>query len=523
MLKIENLTKKYLNGKSSTLALEDVSFEVQESDFVSIIGPSGCGKSTLLRILSRLDAQTSGTFHFSKKEAVIGFVSQNYALFPWLTVYENIAFGLKLKKLESKEIKKIVKRYLLITGLDKFKDSYPNQLSGGMKQRVAIARTLANNPDIVFMDEPFGALDVQTRSQMQEFLVKVLKEEKKTVVMITHDIEEAIYLSNKIVVLSTKPGTVKEVINVSLPLPRKPELKNQKEFLEFKKSISYVLKSESIRSTTDEKDIVSSDVDVIIGSNIWTGIAPMYLAQEQGLFESHNLTTKIVTLEWSVDRIAPLRNKQVDALNTTLDSALIEIEKNSNLEIFMPLDYSFGGDAVISNKKYSSIEELRGKTIGVEKGWVGHFFLDYVLAKHGITSSEITIKDIKASDIGKELLLGSIDAASVQEPWLTKIKEYGDFNILKTTKDYPPLVYAVLLVNKDVLKQKRKHFQAFKKSWHSSIKLLTNEPVESIRSVAPYLGLSEAELAEQLVNIEFNNIQKYFDQAVIETNQTIAD
>lgn len=516
MLKIEHLTKKYINGKSSTLALEDVSFDVQESDFVSIIGPSGCGKSTLLRILSQLDFQTSGNYHFSKKDTVIGFVSQNYALFPWLTVYENIAFGLKLKNVSSDEIDKIVKRYLLITGLDKFKDSYPSQLSGGMKQRVAIVRTLANNPDIVFMDEPFGALDVQTRSQMQEFLVKVLKEEKKTVVMVTHDIEEAIYLSSKIVLLSTKPGTVKEVINITLPNPRRPELKNQPEFLEMKKSISYALKSESIRSTTDEKELDLNNADLIIGSNIWTGIAPMYLAQEKGIFQSYNLDLKIATLEWSVNRLDPLRNKQVDALNTTLDSALAEINKNPDLEIFMPLDYSFGGDAIISNKKYSSIEELKGKTIGVEKGWVGHFFLDYVLIKHGLKSTDVFIKDIKAGDIGKELLLGTIDAASVQEPWLTKIREYGDFAILKTTQDYPPLIYAVLLVNKNVLKEKKKYFDAFKKSWKDSIKLLTNEPVESIRSVAPYLGLSEAELAEQLGNIEFNNVEKGIEAAIKE-------
>ena len=515
MLKVENLIKKYSTKKSSILALENISFEVQESDFISIIGPSGCGKSTLLRILASLDKQTSGEFHFTKNGTVIGFVSQNYALFPWLTVYENIAFGLQLKNISPEEIEKTVRRYLLITGLDKFKDSYPSQLSGGMKQRVAIVRTLANNPDIIFMDEPFGALDVQTRSQMQEFLVKVLKEEKKTVVMVTHDIEEAIYLSNKIVLLSTKPGTVKEIIEVSLPVPRKPELKNQPEFLELKKSISYALKSESIRSTTDEKDI-PSNADLVIGSNIWTGITPMYLAQEKGIFSSYQIDPKIVTLEWSADRLDPLRDKRVDALNTTLDSALAEIARNPNVEIFMPLDYSFGGDAIISNKKYSSIEELKGKTIGVEKGWVGHFFLDYVLKKHRLVSADVVIKDLKVGDIGKELLLGTIDAASVQEPWLTKIREYGEFTTLKTTRDYGPLIYAVLLVNKDVLKEKQKQFNSFKKAWNESVQLLKTEPIESIRAVAPYLGLAEAELVDQLSNIEFSNLDKYLEAAIQE-------
>ncbi len=331
MLEIKNLTKEYRNSKSHTIAIQDVNFTVKDSEFVSIIGPSGCGKSTILRILSGLDKQTSGHFVFSKdiSKINVGFVSQSYALFPWLTVYENIAFGLRIKKLDQAEIDRIVKRYLLITGLDKFKDSYPKQLSGGMQQRVAIVRTLANNPDIILMDEPFGALDVQTRSQMQEFLVKILKEEDKTVIMVTHDIEEAVYLSDKIIILSTKPGTVKEVINVDFSKPRRPELKNQTEFIEVKKSISYILKSESIRSTTDEKTIIAEKENFTVGANIWTGIAPLYLAKEKGIFDKYDFDPKILTLEWSGDRLEPLRDKRVDALDTPLDSALVEINRDS--------------------------------------------------------------------------------------------------------------------------------------------------------------------------------------------------
>jgi NitT/TauT family transport system ATP-binding protein len=524
MLEIKNITKEYKNSQSSTLAIDNINFAVQDTEFVSIIGPSGCGKSTILRIISGLDKQTSGEILFSKgrKDTNIGLISQTYALFPWLTVCENIAFGLKLKNTKKSEVESIVKKYLLVTGLDKFKDSYPSQLSGGMQQRVAIVRTLATNPDIIIMDEPFGALDVQTRSQMQEFLVKILKEENKTVVMVTHDIEEAIYLSDRIVVLSTKPGTVKEIIHIDFAKPRKPELKNKQEFIEIKKSISYLLKSESIKSTTDERVSTSSKEDLVIGANIWTGIAPLYLAQEKGIFDAYGLKPKIITLEWSEDRLDPLRNKQVDALDTPLDSALQEISKDPNMEIFMPLDYSFGGDALISNKEIKTISDLKGKTIGIEKGWVSDLFLRYILAKEGLSISDVITKDIKASDIGKELLLGNIQAASVQEPWLTKIKEYTEVTVLKTTKEYEPLIYAVLLVRKDVLQEKKKSFEAFKKSWNESVLYLKNNPMESISAAAPYLGLSEMEFAEQLQNIEFQDLEVGMEKAVEETRTFVS-
>ena len=523
MLEIKNLTKEYKNSKLNTVAIQNVSFSVAEGEFVSIIGPSGCGKSTILRILSGLDKKTSGNFSFSKKvsKTNVGFVSQNYALFPWLTVYENIAFGLRLKKLNNTEVDSIIKRYLLITGLDKFKDSYPKQLSGGMQQRVAIVRTLANDPDIILMDEPFGALDVQTRSQMQEFLVKILKEENKTVIMVTHDIEEAVYLSDKIVILNTKPGSVKEIISIDFTKPRKPELKNQNDFIEIKKSISYILKSESIRSTTDEENLLNEAKDLIIGANIWTGIAPLYLAKEKGIFEKYQINPKIITLEWSTDRIEPLRNKKVDALYTPLDSALLEIKKDSNMEIFMPLDVSFGGDAIISKKNIKTVGDLKGKIIGVEQGWVGHFFLNYVLSKNNISVDDVKLKNIKSSDIGKELLLGNIDAASVQEPWLTKIKEYNEWNTLKCTKDYPPLIYGVLLVRKDILNEKRQDFNKFKNAWIKSVEVLSKNTAESIHLIAPYLGLSDSELDEQLQNIEFNNLEKDLSRAIDETNKLI--
>ncbi len=187
----------------------------------------------------------------------------------------------------------------------------------------------------------------------------------------------------------------------------------------------------------------------------------------------------------------------------------------------MPLDFSIGGDAIISNKKIKTIQDLRGKIIGVEQGWVSHFFLNYVLAKENLSTKDVVIKDIKASDMGKELILDNIQAASVQEPWLTKIREYAEVNTLKTTRDFDPLVYAVLLVRKDVLKDKKEYFDKFKNAWLKSVNNLYDDTANGIRSVAPYLGLSEIELAEQLQNIEFRNIDKDFNSAIAETKKLL--
>lgn len=519
MLRIDHLTKQYRHDDAVISALQDINFTVHSAEFIAVIGPSGCGKSTLLRILAGLETHTAGDLIFKNKKTKtsIGFIAQSYALFPWLTVAQNIAFGLKLKKMPTAEIDRLIKKYLLVTGLTAFKDLHPYQLSGGMQQRVAIVRTLATNPDIILMDEPFGALDVQTRSQMQEFLVKIFSEANGAVILVTHDIDEAIYLADRVVILSTKPGSVKEIVDIPFAKPRRPEIKNQPDFLKIKKSISYVLKSESIKSVTDEKASLSDAKDFVIGSNIWTGIAPLYLAKEKGIFARHNLDPKIATLEWSKDRLEPLRTKKVDALCTTLDSALLEMERTPGLKIYMPLDVSYGGDAIVSLSKIKKIKELKGKTIGIEQGWVSHFFWQYVLARENINIADVHLKNIKASDIGKELLLGHIDAASVQEPWLTKIKEYTEITTLKTTRDYPPLIYAVLLVQEDVLEAKKNYFNAFKKSWFESVNTLSRDAAASIKLVAPYLGMSEIELAEQLENISFINIEKDFAAAMSET------
>lgn len=243
---VDNLRKSYVSKRKETVAIADVSIEILDNEFVSIVGPSGCGKSTLLRILAGLDEATGGAVILDDKVvdepgADRGMVFQTYTLFPWLTVEENIHFGLKIKKMPKKQADEVVDRYLEIIKLTSFKKSYPKELSGGMQQRVAIARALANSPKVLLMDEPFGALDSQTKSEMQLLMRQIWQVDKPTVVFITHDIEEAVFLSTRVYVMSGQPSVIKANIPIYLPYRRSLELKDIKDFIEYRHKITALL------------------------------------------------------------------------------------------------------------------------------------------------------------------------------------------------------------------------------------------------------------------------------------------
>lgn len=239
IVKIDHVEKIYQGRSGEVVALNGVDMEIRENEFVCVVGPSGCGKSTLLNIIAGLERPTSGRVCVKGKEVVNpgserGVIFQQYALFPWLTVKKNVKFGLKLRGVKEPELSEIADKYIRLVGLEEFGDSYPKELSGGMKQRVAIARAYAVNPEIRLMDEPFGALDAQTRTQLQTELLETWEKEKKTCFFITHDVEEAIILAQRVVIMSARPGRVKEIVPVNIPYPRTQETKMTKEFLDLK-------------------------------------------------------------------------------------------------------------------------------------------------------------------------------------------------------------------------------------------------------------------------------------------------
>ena len=248
-LGVNGLTKVFKTPQGDVTALQDVSFEVHRREFMCVIGASGCGKSTLVRILAGLESASDGEVLVSG-QAVNGpgpdrgMVFQGYTLFPWLTVKQNVMFGLKMTGSSEATAESEAMQWIELVGLASSAEVYPHQLSGGMKQRVAIARALANQPRILLMDEPFGALDAQTRAQMQSYLLQIWRQVDITILFITHDLDEAIYLSDRVLVLDRNPGRVGELLEVPVPQPRSPKQFLTPEFLATKKRLEELIHPE---------------------------------------------------------------------------------------------------------------------------------------------------------------------------------------------------------------------------------------------------------------------------------------
>lgn len=258
-LSVCNVSKVFEMPKRQHLvALQDISLEIEENEFAVIVGPSGCGKSTLLNIIGGLEEASSGKVLMDGERTIEGpgpdrgMVFQNYSLFPWLNVQKNIEFGPKVRGVSATKRRKAAERYIETVGLTGFEDTLPKALSGGMKQRVAIARTMANQPEVLLMDEPFGALDAQTRIVMQEMLIKVWQSERTTVVFITHDIDEAIMLGTKIYVMSRRPGRIEAVFPVELACERGHDMLADSEFLALKKLIMDMLWEQSVAAASEK-------------------------------------------------------------------------------------------------------------------------------------------------------------------------------------------------------------------------------------------------------------------------------
>lgn len=241
-VKIDGVRRVFNTRNGEMVALNGIDLDIMENEFICVVGPSGCGKSTLLNLIAGLDQPTSGAIYCNGKEVTgtgteRGVVFQQYALFPWLTVRKNIMFALEMRGVKKDVAKEEAMIYLKMVDLEAFADHFPKELSGGMKQRVAIARAYAANPEVLLMDEPFGALDAQTRTQLQTELLETWEKEKKTCFFITHDVDEAILLAQKVIIMSARPGRIKEIVDIDIPYPRNQESKMDPKFIELKNHI----------------------------------------------------------------------------------------------------------------------------------------------------------------------------------------------------------------------------------------------------------------------------------------------
>jgi NitT/TauT family transport system ATP-binding protein len=259
-LLVENVSKVFVDKERRVTALEHTDFTVAANEFITILGPSGCGKSTILKVIAGLEEPSSGRVELDGREIKEpgkdrGMVFQTYTLFPWLTVQENIEFGLDVAGRPKAERREVAEHYVNKIGLKGFENAFPGSLSGGMKQRVAIARALANDPQVLLMDEPFGALDAQTRAVMQELLLGVWEESHKTILFVTHDVDEAVFMGDTVYVMTARPGRIKARIAVPLPRPRSYDVKMSEVFLEIKKEILGLIREESWKAANSADNL----------------------------------------------------------------------------------------------------------------------------------------------------------------------------------------------------------------------------------------------------------------------------
>ena len=257
LLELRNIDMVFDSGNAALEALKDVSLHVQPGEFVSLIGPSGCGKSSLLGILAGFTRPTRGEasldgVSIKRPGPERGVVFQQYSLLPWLSVRKNVEFGLKMKGVPRPARESAARKLLAVAGLGAFEDHYPDQLSGGMKQRIGIVRALATSPEVLLMDEPFGALDAQTRTVMQEILTDMWQQFRTSVFFITHDIEESVFLSDRVYVMTARPGRIKAEIKIPLPRPRSAELTRTREFSELVNELKSLIRAESLAAMRSE-------------------------------------------------------------------------------------------------------------------------------------------------------------------------------------------------------------------------------------------------------------------------------
>jgi NitT/TauT family transport system ATP-binding protein len=253
-LSVKGVRKVFEGRAGDVVALDGVDFEIAEKEFVTVIGTSGCGKSTLLSIIAGLEQETEGIVLVDGEEVYApgrdrGVVFQSYTLFPWMTAQKNVEFALRGPRRERADV---ARQHLEMVGLEGFADAYPSQLSGGMRQRIAIARALSYKPQVLLMDEPFGALDAQTRQLMQELLTKIWEEHRLTVMFVTHDIDEAVFLSDRVLVMTARPGRIKEDIAIGVDRPRTFEVLTTPEFFEYKSRLLAAVREESLRTATEQ-------------------------------------------------------------------------------------------------------------------------------------------------------------------------------------------------------------------------------------------------------------------------------
>ncbi len=450
ILELRNVTKVFNTNNEEIGALKDISFSVKEKEFLVILGPSGCGKTTLLRMIAGLDHPSEGEIILSGKKIdgpgrERGMVAQAYTSFPWMTVLDNVEFALKYEIKDKRIRHSEAQKYVNMVGLSGFENSFPRELSGGMRQRVAIARTLAANPEILLLDEPFGALDAQTRSSLQQQLLRLWEETRKTVVFVTHDIEEAIFLADRIIVFTSRPAKILSCEDIDFRRPRHASIKADDAFLLKRMSLTKVLEEGIERRLS-------------VGLSEWAGHAPAYIAFKPKDKVAGVNGINVYFGASSNDKIVGIESGEIDCTNTTIDNLMYLAKKGLGKIICSYLESfgQYGTDLLIVKKdKIRDIKDLQHARLSYIKGGLEHFFFNYIFIKHDMTTnSDNVIYAQRREEYSEMLIKGDIDAAILCDPALSEILKDKRFTIFNHKVDHS-IIHGVIFVRNDALKFRR--------------------------------------------------------------------
>jgi len=457
-IEIRDLSKTYPVSRQKTplVALSGIELSIEEGEFVVFLGPSGCGKSTLLRIVAGLEDATSGEAVFDgtpirgpSKER--GMVFQTYTSFPWLTVNENVGFGLKQHGMPKEPRSLIVRRYVDMVGLNGFENAYPRELSGGMKQRLAIARSLAVEPRVLLMDEPFGALDTQVRQSLQEELLAIQRETQKTILFVTHDIDEALLLGSRIVVFSALPGRVIHDEKCSRTHRQCRDYFFTDEFAAEKRKYARLLETRLLK----------------VGLSEWSGHAPIYYAREDGFIPQG---IEIALGRTSQQRIEGLSHGVFDCLGTTLQAALPLISTGEGKIVLSTCGSTgIGTDVVVAERtKVKTTADLVNVRLAFARRTLEHLIFAMVFEQHGLDFRKLCKVDQEHPQLGRHdylrmLVDGKVDAAVLCEPAITELftsSAGSRFHILPVEIDQS-LLQQVCVVKSEAVSTKRDLIMAY--------------------------------------------------------------
>jgi NitT/TauT family transport system ATP-binding protein len=496
ILRLNNVSKSFRTVDGGTIhALENISFNVKKGEFIVILGPSGCGKSTLLRIIGGLEKATHGEIHFKNQRIEgpgkeRGIVFQSYTSFPWLNVFDNIAFGLKHNGRPKEEIKKEVNYYISLVGLAGKEKVIPKELSGGMKQRVAIARTLAAKPEILLMDEPLGALDAQTRSDMQSLINYIYDNTNTTIIFVTHDVEEAIFLGRRILVMTKSPGIIKTDEEITHDLPRNKQLKYKQNFISKKEYYTNLIGPKSFT----------------VGMSEWAGFAPFRniassLEKDENVYFNIGLSEQLKKtglIAQTLDSSASSLNSLIEILHRNVGKIIFSLIGSKNL----------GTDVLVVSRGIKHVEDFIDKKYTYIKKSLEHTMLALIFDRYNVPlKEEFGIEKSKATrdTYVEKLLKGEVSGAILCEPNISRVLKEGKFKILDYEFDQE-LLHAVLFVGNNALKEKKELIMDTLKYFLGSIADIRNNPGNIREILSKKLGEIQFDSPHGL----FNNL-KYFD------------